>query len=82
MRHEHTEIEGLLTQIEETEATTDAAEWIQQTLGVTRKHFHNEEGIFFPLAREVLIDDVLTRLGKAWADARNVTLGQRFQCTP
>jgi hemerythrin-like domain-containing protein len=75
MRHEHTEINRLLAQIEEAENTSDAAEWIKQALGVARQHFHNEEVILFPLAREVLDDDVLTSLGKAWADARNVTLG-------
>ncbi len=75
MRHEHTEIAGLLTQFEEAKDTTDAAEWIQRALGVARQHFHNEEVILFPLAQEVLKDDALARLGKAWADARNVTLG-------
>lgn len=75
MRYEHTEIAGLLTRFEEAKDTTDAAEWIQRALGVARQHFHNEEVILFPLAQEVLNDDVLTGFGKAWADARNVTLG-------
>lgn len=74
MRHEHTEIEGLLRQIEETDDTTEASEWIKRALGVSRQHFHNEEVILFPLAQKVLEDDALTRLGEMWAEARNVTL--------
>jgi iron-sulfur cluster repair protein YtfE (RIC family) len=75
MRAEHDEIERLLENIEDAEDANQAAEWIRQALRVARDHFRKEEVVLFPLAQRVLDDETLTRLGKAWAEARNVVLG-------
>ncbi len=75
MRHEHTEIDRLLEEIENAEDPADAANRIQQALAFARAHFKKEEVVLFQLTRQVLDDETLTRLGQEWADARQVTLG-------
>lgn len=75
MRAEHDELERLLGQIEETEDVNQATAWVEETLRTARSHFHKEERVLFPMAEHLLGEEALMRLGKAWADARGVTIG-------
>ncbi len=75
MRAEHEEMERLLGQIEEAEDMTQAAAGVAEALSAARSHFQKEEQVLFPMAQRLLGDEVLTRLGNDWAEARNVTIG-------
>jgi hemerythrin-like domain-containing protein len=75
MRAEHNEIEQALQQIEDIPDPNDATDAISQALSLIRNHFRKEEEILFAMARQMLDDDTQIRLGKAWADARYVTIG-------
>nr|MBC8337060.1 hemerythrin domain-containing protein [Alphaproteobacteria bacterium] len=74
MYAEHEELVHLLERIEEAASTDEAIHWIGEALSAARSHFQKEEAILFPMAQSVLGDETLTRLGKAWADARRVTI--------
>ena len=75
MRAEHDELERLLGQIEKAEDVNQATAWVEETLRTARSHFHKEERVLFPMAERLLGEEALTRLGKAWADARGVAIG-------
>ncbi|MDP6884719.1 MAG: hemerythrin domain-containing protein [Rhodospirillales bacterium] len=74
MRAEHDNMERLLGQIEEAEDVNQATTWVEEALRAARIHFRKEEQVLFPMAEHLLGDEVLTRLGKAWADTRGVTI--------
>jgi hemerythrin-like domain-containing protein len=74
MYAEHKEIRRGLERIENAEDISEAIEAVQQTISTARNHFRKEETLIYTLAEEVLDDETLTRLGKAWAAARRVTI--------
>ena len=74
MHAEHKEIRRGLERIENAEDISEAIEAVQQTINAARNHFRKEETVIYALAKEVLDDETLTRLGKAWAAARRVTI--------
>ncbi len=74
MRSEHGEIEQALRQIEEAENLDDGADCVARTLRIVRSHFQKEEEVLFSIARQMLDEETQIRLGKAWAEARHVTI--------
>lgn len=74
MRSEHDNMEHLLAQIEDAADIDQAIFLVEEALRAARSHFQKEEQVLFPMARRLLGDEALTRLGKAWAEARRVTI--------
>ncbi len=74
MRAEHGEMQRLLEQIEDASDVDEAIHWVGEALSAARSHFQKEEQVLFPMARRLLGDEELTRLGSAWAEARRVTI--------
>ncbi len=74
MRTEHEEMARLLEQIEDADDTDQIILWIEEALSAARSHFQKEERVLFPMAQHLLGDEALTRLGRAWAKARHVTI--------
>jgi hemerythrin-like domain-containing protein len=74
MRTEHEEMARLLEQIEDADDTDQIVLWIEEALSAARSHFQKEERVLFPMAQHLLGDEALTRLGRAWAEARRVTI--------
>jgi hemerythrin-like domain-containing protein len=75
MRAEHEEMERLLGQIEDAADVDEAIHLVEEALSAARNHFQKEEQVLFPMAQGLLGDEALTRLGRAWAEARRVTIG-------
>ncbi len=75
MRREHADIDRLLEGIEDAVDAEDAGDWIGKAIEAARAHFQKEEEALFPLAQEVLGNELLEHLGRAWATSRNVTIG-------
>ena len=74
MRAEHNEIEQALKQIEDMSDPDDATDAVSQALDLIRDHFRKEEEVLFAMAGQMLDDETQIRLGKAWAEARRVTV--------
>ena len=74
MRAEHEEMKRLLWQIEDAVDADEAILLVEEALSAARRHFQKEEQVLFPMARRLLGDEELTRLGSAWAEARRVTI--------
>ncbi len=74
MRAEHDDIEDALRQIEEARDLDDGADCIARALSIVRDHFQKEEEVLFSMARQTLDEETQIRLGKAWAEARRVTI--------
>ncbi|MFQ5567320.1 MAG: hemerythrin domain-containing protein [Paracoccaceae bacterium] len=74
MRAEHQEMARLLEQIEDAADADQIILWVEQALSAARGHFQKEEQILFPMAQGLLGDAALIRLGRAWAEARRVTI--------
>ncbi len=74
MRAEHEEMARLLEQIEDADDADQVILWIEEALSAARSHFQKEERVLFPMAQHLLGDEALTRLGRAWAEARRVTI--------
>ncbi|MFQ5807653.1 MAG: hemerythrin domain-containing protein [Phycisphaerae bacterium] len=74
MRTEHDEIEHALRQLEEAQNLDDGVKCVARALSLVRDHFQKEEEVLFSMARQTLDDDTQIRLGKAWAEARRVTI--------
>ena len=74
MYDEHKKMERMLGQMEEMPDVDQAILWITEALGAARSHFQKEEEVLFPMAQSVLGDETLSRLGRAWAEARGVTI--------
>jgi hemerythrin-like domain-containing protein len=74
MRAEHDEIKSALQQLEEARNLEDGVDCVARVLSLLRDHFQKEEEILFSVARQVLDDETQIRLGKAWAEARRVTI--------
>ena len=74
MYAEHKEMERMLAYIQDDPDIDRAILWISEALRAARSHFQKEEQILFPMAQRMLGEETLTRLGKAWAEARLVTI--------
>lgn len=74
MRSEHDEIEDALRQVEEARELDDGADCVARALNIARDHFQKEEEVLFSMARQTLDEETQIRLGKAWAEARRVTI--------
>jgi iron-sulfur cluster repair protein YtfE (RIC family) len=74
MREEHAEIERTLERLEDAYDVDQAIGWVMHALSIARSHFLKEEQVLFTMAEQILDDEALTRLGQAWADARNVAI--------
>jgi regulator of cell morphogenesis and NO signaling len=74
MRAEHEEIKRLLEQIEDAADVEQAIHLVKEALSAARSHFQKEEQVLFPMAQRLLGDEALTRLGRAWAESRRVTI--------
>ena len=72
---EHEEMERMLAYMQEDPDVDRAILWISEALSAARSHFQKEERILFPMARRLLGDETLSRLGSVWAEARRVTIG-------
>ena len=75
MRADHEQIQSGLEHIENARDLDEAIEAVRQTLATARRHFKNEEKKLYALAEEVLDDETLIQLGKAWATAHSVKHG-------
>ncbi len=74
MLAEHKEIRQGLERIENAVDISEAIDAVQQTISAIRNHFQKEEKVLYPFAEDVLDDETLIRLGKAWAVARSMTI--------
>ncbi len=74
MRTEHDEIEDALQQIQEARDLDDGVDRVARALSIVRSHFQKEEEVLFSMARQMLDEETQIRLGKAWAEARRVTI--------
>jgi hemerythrin-like domain-containing protein len=74
MRTEHDEIEHALRQIEAAQDLDDGVDCTARAVGILRDHFQKEEEVLFSIARQTLDEETQIRLGKAWAEARRVTI--------
>ena len=74
MRAEHDEIEDALQQIQEARDLDDGVDRVARALSIIRSHFQKEEEVLFSMARQMLDEETQIRLGKAWAEARRVTI--------
>jgi iron-sulfur cluster repair protein YtfE (RIC family) len=61
-------------QIQDAEDVGRAIHLVEGALSAARSHFQKEEQILFPMAQRLLGDDTLPQLGRAWAQARRVTI--------
>ncbi len=74
MRAEHDEFEDALRQIQEARDLDDGVDRVARALSIVRNHFQKEEEVLFSIARQTLDEETQVRLGKAWAEARRVTI--------
>ena len=75
LRAEHEEMERILACMQQEPDVDRAILWISEALGAARSHFRKEERTLFPLAQRMLGDEMLSRLGTLWAEARRVRIG-------
>ncbi len=74
MRAEHDEIEDALRRLEAAQNLDDGVDRVARVLSILRDHFQKEEEVLFSMARQMLDEETQIRLGKAWAEARRVTI--------
>ncbi len=70
MRMEHTEIENSLAQLQSASEGQAQAELVSHLIATARAHFAKEEQILFPMADQVLTEDVLENLGAQFEQRR------------
>lgn len=73
MRMEHDEIERTLAELPEIQDLAEAQRRLLHVVRVARDHFVKEERVLYPMAEQVLETDILTRLGRLWAQQRQVS---------
>ncbi len=69
---QHRQIRSGLERIEDAASVQQAVDAVRKTFAIARHHFQNEEEILYPLARRIVDEETLVRLGKDWAKARQV----------
>ncbi|NQU59143.1 MAG: hemerythrin domain-containing protein [Rhodospirillales bacterium] len=74
MRGEHSEIEDLLEAVGQAGDAEAVISIVTRLLNVVNEHFHKEEQVLFPMARQCLNEETLTTLGDEWAARRNVII--------
>jgi len=74
MEEEHTEIAGMLTRAQGTQDLVVARRELLDAVALARQHFAREERLAFPLAESALGGAVLSELGAAWSERRDVFL--------
>jgi hemerythrin-like domain-containing protein len=74
MEEEHTEIAGGLVRAQGTQEVALARRELLDAVALAREHFAREERLAFPLAETVLGTSLLTTLGAAWSERRDVFL--------
>jgi hemerythrin-like domain-containing protein len=72
VQHEHDAICKGLELVRQARGKKDAQRRLLNVVHLTRKEFDLEDRIIFRMAEELLRDETLNRLGKAWARARIV----------
>lgn len=75
MRFEHNAIDDLLEAARRETGIAALKSVIGRFLDLAHDHFHKEEAVLFPMARQCLDEATLTGLGDEWAARRNVTVG-------
>jgi hemerythrin-like domain-containing protein len=73
---DHEVIEQALLRVMSATDRDEAMRLLRDALARTRKHFHKEETVIFPLAERELSADELDRLGDEWAARRRVNLSR------
>ncbi len=72
VRHEHDAICQGLERVQSARTRKDAQRRLLNVVHLTRKEFDLEDRILFRMAEELLREDTLMKLGKAWARKRFV----------
>ena len=70
MRAEHAEVEGTLERLAQVEDVQEAEALAGHLVAVAREHFAKEEEVLFPMAEQLLGEEVLRSLGEQWAARR------------
>jgi iron-sulfur cluster repair protein YtfE (RIC family) len=74
MRMEHDEIESALARLPKIQNLAEAQSLLLHAIQVARDHFAKEEQVLYPIAEQVLDTDTRTRLGRQWAERREVVI--------
>jgi len=70
MREEHAEVEGTLERLTRVDDVQEADALASHLASVAREHFAKEEQVLFPMAEQLLGEQVLRDLGEQWAAQR------------
>ena len=70
VQHEHDAICGGLSRVQSARSKKDAQRRLLNVVHLTRKEFDLEDRIIFRMAEELLREETLLKLGKAWARKR------------
>jgi iron-sulfur cluster repair protein YtfE (RIC family) len=74
MRMEHDEIESALARLPKIQNLAEAQSLLLHAIQVARDHFAKEEQVLYPIAEQALDIDTRTRLGRQWAERREVVI--------
>lgn len=74
MRREHEVIDHALTGLQQMDDADQVLKIIKSTLELTRQHFFREERVLFPMACQMLSEEIQQELGAAWGKRRVVAL--------
>jgi len=74
--YEHELIEEALARVLKTKDLKLAKKFLLGAVAASRKHFHKEERIVFPMAERVLKARTLTELGKQWLTKRDAKMAE------
>ena len=72
IQHEHSAICHGLEQVRVSRTRQDAQRRLLNVVHLTRKEFDLEDRVIFRMAEEILREETLVKLGKAWARQRMV----------
>ncbi len=67
---EHQEIDAQLTQASQAVSAESAAQLLRAAIAASRRHFRQEERVFFPIIERVAEAEQLARLGLFWSHRR------------
>jgi hemerythrin-like domain-containing protein len=70
LQADHQEFRHALEQIADAEDVKQALNAIPEILDMARRHFQKEDEVLYPLAEELLGDEILCQLGETWAAER------------
>lgn len=72
MRTMHEDIDGALERVLSAGVLPEARDQVSSVTELLRQHFMAEEEVIFPMAEEVLDEEMLSRLAKEWMERRGV----------